>query len=60
MTCTVAITVHIIMVDGGIGDACAHIQLNIKYTGFSVCLSGEFLTAPFVEMKIKPQNCNLD
>ena len=41
-------------------NKCMHIQPNVKYKGYyGVLLNRQWLTIPFIEIKIRPQNCNI-
>ena len=47
--------------DGGWWHSwCSHIQLNERYSSVYMDLNYETLYPTFVEMKIRPQNCNID
>ena len=49
------------LVDGGWWHrSCSHIQLNEAYTSLHMYLNREYHNPTSVEMKIKPQNCNID
>ena len=41
-------------------NACGLIQLNDRYSGIFMYLHHKHLNPTFVEMKIRPQNCNID
>ena len=39
---------------------CSHIRLNEPYTGIIMYLNSVYHYPTSVEMKIRPQNCNID